>query len=1599
MDDLNGISIKGYELLEQIGQGGFGAVYRAYHTAVGREVAIKAILPQFANNPEFIRRFEIEALTIAQLEHMNIAPLYDFWRDPSGAYLVMRYFKGGSLAQALRGGAYHLQATALLLDQIAAALTVAHRNHIIHRDLKPANILLDEDGNAYLADFGIAKSAIAKKTKLTNGNAIIGSLDYISPEQARGEPVSPRTDIYSLGVILYEMLTGEHPFPDLSSVERLYRHLNDPLPLIKTLDGPSASINNVIQTATMKDPTRRFQDVISLALAFREAAGSVEQDKASESVEPLTRREMEIIQLIITGRSNKEIAQEMIIEQSTVKWYIHQIYRKLGVRSRTQCIVRARELHLASPQQIDTAQTIRIDQIDLNLLPQPQNPYKGLRAFQTSDARNFFGREKLIENLLSRLQEDDDFSRFLAIIGPSGSGKSSVVYAGLIPALWRGEIPGSDRWYIVNMLPGAHPVDDLETALMRIAADQAHNLHEPLLRDSSGLVRATQLILPNDESELVLIIDQFEEVFTVVTDEAERRQFLDLIYTAVTTLRSRIRIVLTLRADFYDKPLHYPEFGEMLRARMATILPLSAEELNHAISKPAERVGISFEEGLVAKIISDIHYQPGALPLLQYALTELFDKREGRILTHKAYEEIGRSTGALGRSAETVYSELDAGSRELTHQMFLRLITLGEGVEDTRRRTARAELLDLTPDKERMEEVIDTYTAYRLLSLDHDPLTRGPIVEVAHEAVLREWRRLRAWLDESRIDIRQQRLLSIAAADWLNSDRDPSYLLHGARLEQAEAWAATTKLALTPNEHEFLKKSVLVRAEEEDFEHQRQERELKMAVAAAEAAQQAAAAQRTAANRLRYMAGGLTVFLVIALLLSAFALDREWRAESALDIAEREASVNHSLVLANEAVRVYQTRGTDLALSLALEAVNIESPPPEAISALQTVAWGLGKRAIFQERSHPITAVAISSSGNLGLSAGCAIGNTDPCPLGEWILWDMKTGASVRRSEGHAGFIRHAAFHPDESLFITGGDDGLIILWDPASGAELRRFTEHTAAITGIVFSADEQTVYSSDESGMLLVWDIRSGAVLSKPVIGARTITKISLRSDGQVLAIGHDDGIVSLWDTSTWVQQKQLDVGEGKVISLAFRVLSNSQFTLVTATLDLHLREWDVQTGQMIHTESLGDKASNLIISADGHIAAMCQGPNNRYVLLDSWTHIPSETLVDESKELRAFAFSPDNQQVLVGYYSGELHLLNMPFSGQLRQFRQDVPQFALALSPDGRRLITGRMDGTALSWDLATGEIIWRYDDLASGVTIAGYSPDGEYVLLQSADWFGGSGEIANVLVDAESGRLLHRLDGNQYGPRSYAFSSDGRLLITGSFGWGQSDEGAGEMILWNVQTGELVRRFETDRMVFSVAFSPDNQMAIVSHSQHYPAVTLWDLATGRKIREFPYVSDTIMSVVTYVKWGPGADTVLIAGISGLVEFDIVTGTIKRTLTGQDQALVTAFDHSPDWRYLVSGDNSVPERIVLWDFRSGEAVRRYSGVSSFTWEILFSPDGQRFYTSAYSGPVIEWQVAAQPLPDLIQWVRENRYVRELSCEERTRYRIEPLCQSPLS
>ena len=576
-------------------------------------------LPKYANSPEFIRRFESEAQVVARLEHPHIVPLYDYWREPDRAYIVMRYMRGGSLRDLMeREGILGTDVTSRVLEQVGSALTFAHRNGVIHRDVKADNILLDEDGNAYLSDFGIAKELGGEA--LDGEGALVGTPAYLAPEQIRGDEAGPQSDVYALGIMLYEMLSGSRPFADETLATLVYKHLNEPLPMIDhdALNLPPA-FNAIIQRATAKD----------------------------------------------TGRA---------LPRTPWRW----------------CGNTSRPCAKAPPQRSLSLE--ELDFAEFELL-ETKNPYKGLRAFQQADAADFFGRTSMIQRVLDRLQEPVVENNFLAVIGPSGSGKSSLVKAGVLPALRTGRAPGSERWYYAEMVPGEVPLAELASALLSVSSSPLPGLEDTLREHDDGLAIGVYEALPTKENKLLLMIDQFEELFTRVELESDRQQFLDLILNAVSAEDSPVIIIATLRADFYDRPLLYQGFGELIRARTELVLPLNDEELAETISGPAYRVGAVLEEGLIEAITQDVREQPGALPLLQYALTELFERREGALLTNAAYQDIGGTLGALAKRAEEVYRRFNEAGQNMARQIFLRLVTLGEGQEDTRRRILQSELL------------------------------------------------------------------------------------------------------------------------------------------------------------------------------------------------------------------------------------------------------------------------------------------------------------------------------------------------------------------------------------------------------------------------------------------------------------------------------------------------------------------------------------------------------------------------------------------------------------------------------------------------------------------------------------------------------------------------------------------------------------------------------------------------------------------------------------------------------------------------------------------------------------------------------------------
>jgi DNA-binding SARP family transcriptional activator/ABC-type glycerol-3-phosphate transport system substrate-binding protein len=856
--DLGGKRLRGYRLLEEIGEGAFGTVHRAFQPDVGREVAVKVIGRRLADHPEFIRRFDVEAQLVARLEHPHIVPLYDYWREPDGAYLVMRYLRGGSLRQALAHGPLDADRALRLTDQIALALASAHRQGVIHRDVKPANILFDEDGNAYLSDFGIAKDLAA----VGAGSDRRGpSGPYLSPEEARGEDLTHLTDVYGLGVVCYETLTGRNPFADARPDRGLDRHAREPVPSVHAVrpDLPG-DVDGVIARATATDPAERYPDVAAFAAAFREA--------------------------------------------------------------------------------LTATATAPVEEGDM------RNPYKGLHAFLEADAADFFGREDSVRDLVALMGGEVEGNRFLAVVGPSGSGKSSVVRAGLVPALRAGALPGSDSWFVVEMVPGAHPFEELASGLVRISVDPRPGLVERLERDGD-LQRAAEEVLPPDGSELLLVIDQFEEVFSLVGDEDQRASFLAGIAAAVSDPGSRVRVIVTLRADFYDRPLMYSGFGDLLARRTYAVTPLSIEELERAVAGPAEAVGARLEPNLLAEIVAEVAGRPAALPLLQYALTELFEGRSGSTLTLEAYRRVGGASGALARRAEALYGRLNDPGKEATRQLFLRLVTVGEGgVENTRRRVLRTELTSLEVDRRSMDAAIDAFGARRLLAFDRDPHTRGPTVEIGHEALLREWARLHDWIEASREELRLHARVSAAADEWAEAGRGDDYLLAGDRLAQVEEGMRAGSVGLTDRERVYVEASRTRAESEAKTERERQARELWL--------------ERRSVVRLRALVAVLAVASLIAASLTVVAVNRSREADRRrleVLVSNRRQTVDR---LTAGSVASLDT-DPELSLSLALHAVDemsgLDEPVP--VATVEALHWAIQDAGIeYPVRAGPVKVVA-----------------------------------------------------------------------------------------------------------------------------------------------------------------------------------------------------------------------------------------------------------------------------------------------------------------------------------------------------------------------------------------------------------------------------------------------------------------------------------------------------------------------------------------------------------------------------------------------------------------------------------------------------------------
>ncbi|HMQ34093.1 MAG TPA: WD40 repeat domain-containing protein, partial [Chloroflexaceae bacterium] len=1119
---------------------------------------------------------------------------------------------------------------------------------------------------------------------------------------------------------------------------------------------------------------------------------------------------------------------------------------------------------------------------------------------------------------------------------------------------------------------------------------------------------------------LLLVIDQFEELFTLAEDEAERAHLLDSIVTAVLDERSRLRVVVTLRADFIDRPLQYVDFGELLRQRAELVLPLTPEEVERAVVGPARRAGLVLEEGLAARIIADVGGQPGVLPLLQHALNELFARREGRALTLAAYRAIGGVTGALARSAEAIFDGLDGAAQDVARHVFLRLVTPGEGTEDTRRRARRSELAAAGPPQA-VAAVIDVFGQGRLLTFDHDPATREPTVEVAHEALLREWPRLRGWVDAARAELRAQRQLEQVAGEWASGGHDPSYLARGARLMQFVALADSGAVRLGGRERAYLDASLAAQATQEQDERERAERELRHAQALAEEQRARADEQVAAARQLRRRAWLLAAALAITAVAALAALGLAGRnaaladeraraaataqaaegqavaaqatAQAERDRAETEADIASARAFAASALNSLSA-DPERSILLGLHALD-QADIPEVHDALHQAILGSRVRRTLRGHTDEVWAVAFSSDGALLASGGAD---------GAVKLWDVANGQELRTLRGHTAIVYRVAFSPDGALLASAGEDGAAIVWEVATGAVLHTMAEGMDVVSEVVFSPDGTLLATDSAATTVQLWDARSGRPL-RTMAASGTVDGLAFSPDGQQLAAGGEDGVVFVWDVATGEERERLQAHDNPIIDLAFSpdgaLLAVAGFDGVARVLERATQE--TRYSLTSHTSVLGvilftPDGSRIITSSQDGTAKIWEAATGRELFtISGHTGAGSiygvavtpgcveppaapfawcgTTLATASRDhtVKLWDLSPEGQQ----------ELLLVP--GVIAAFDAQGTELRTAGYSDDNQAIVQRWHAAEL-WKtsafrpprttVTTGGAAPEELQLSTAGSVLGFalSPDGTRLAKGSDD-----GTV--TVWDAADGSELLTLTGLTGRVESVAFSPDGGRLAAASF-----DTFAK---VWDVASGEeqLTLRGHTSQLV-GIAFSADGRMLATGAGEDDNTAKVWDAATGEERMTFSGHSGGVVPVA----FSPDGSLLATGSRDGTARlWDVATGEELLVLRGHTAAL-RSIAFSPDGQLLATGSGDATLRI--WDIAEGPGRGRnlliLRGHRASVRSIAFSPDGAEVASGSRDGTVRIYALGRQILVALARarltrtWTEQEclQYLRAATC-----------------
>jgi DNA-binding SARP family transcriptional activator/WD40 repeat protein len=1125
-------------------------------------------------------------------------------------------------------------------------------------------------------------------------------------------------------------------------------------------------------------------------------------------------------------------------------------------------------------------------------------PYKGLARFEAADAADFFGRERLAAELVARLPGGP----LVTVFGPSGSGKSSLVRAGVLPALSAGVLPGSERWRSVTMCPGARPAREL-----------ARHLRPP-----AGVEPADRF---------VLFIDQFEETFTLCLDDRERDEFMARL-AGLLDQPSAV-VVIAVRADHLGRFAPYPALAERVTSNDVLVGPMRDHELRRVIEQPARRAGLELEPGLAEIIVTDVAGRGGALPLLSTALAETWERRQGQTLSIAGYRAAGGVNGALARMAEDAYLALPEESRAAARRILLRLSDAGDdGAIDLRRRLPVA---DLAPEGDaEARAALEILVDRRLLTVDRDT------VEVAHEALLREWPRLRTWLEDDVQGRRVHRRLGDAAHSWEASARDPSGLYRGTHLDGAVEWAAGHTADLNDIERAFLDAS------------------------RAEADREAADARRRIADkarsnrRLRVLLAGVAVLLVIALIAGGLFLRQR-------DRADRAARTAQAGQLASQSANALE-EDPELGMLLALSAIDRsrsagEPPLPEALGALQQAVQT--SRLMFQ-RAEGSSQVDGSADGTMVASASvdpaaailwdAATGEqlltlTDPdevqvadvgfSPDGRRlavtygteegggappavIVWDTATGEPVARLHGPAGWWGSPAFSRDGRSLAAVSGDGRMVVWDAASGVERSSIGSGTTGF-GLVFAADGASLLVAEPAAeRLAFYSIAGGHELgAMPTPGFQPESIALDPAGGRIALASQASSAVQLWDLGTHELLQSIpsgDVGpvdwspDGRLLAIAganqatIRVLDPDTGRDVITLAGHRGTSWDVAfTGDGTRLASVGDAGDLRVwdVTPDGppQIGALAVPPG------DVWS----------------INTSPDGSEITV--VADELAMFATATGERLATLADQFDGFpfgSAVISTDGRQVASvGELDGRGAVRELPSLATVASLPPCTKPLA---FTPAGEALVLNgqvlcnpelgyAVDPVPGA-DLRSRVVEIASGREI--LDLGERPIHTAAFNPAGRFPA-GRYLAVNDDYGAIE--IHDMDTGELAGRHEfSPEFVFGPSFDPQGRW-LTGATDAY----VWVLDVAAFVGGTPWDEALVMNQPVHAARVPGP-TISADGIlatrgfgDGIVRlWAVATADMLAELrVDKNQAFTVAF--SPDGDHLFYAD-------------AGSIVRRY-------------------------------------------------------------------------